>query len=64
MVLGTMQWCEEANPLFHELCEGKIITATVVGTHVDAKVPMVEISVDAEDKTKVYLNSFNLMLYC
>ncbi|CAI4229662.1 unnamed protein product [Auanema sp. JU1783] len=49
---GTSQWPEESLQFFHEICMGKIVIATVVGTHVEDKMPMVEIVINSGDDGK------------
>lgn len=47
---GTWQWNEDSMTFFQNHCMGKVVNATVVGHHVDEKVPMVEITFEENGK--------------
>lgn len=67
--LGTLHWGEEALKFFQNLAVGKVINAYVVGYHADDRVPMVELTVQVDDKvcfskllTRVFLTSYTYLI--
>lgn len=43
-------WCEDATEFFKNFVLGRLITATLVGYHVEDRMPMIELVVQNEDK--------------
>ncbi|PAV57270.1 hypothetical protein WR25_04695 [Diploscapter pachys] len=54
---GTRMWCEEATEFFKNFVLGRLITATLVGYHVEDRMPMIELVVQNEDKKAIRIDA-------